>query len=48
MKNKKKKAGVTVPGESRVVFRHCNQQFQSICWDWVRLCEDVLTPAMIK
>lgn len=48
MRNKKKKFEVTVPGKSWVVFSHCNQQFQSICWYWVRLREDVFVPEMMK
>lgn len=48
MRNKKKKFEVTVPGESWVVFSHRNQQFQSICWYWVRICEDVLISEMTK
>lgn len=37
-------AGLLVPGESRVVFRHGDEQLQSIGRNWVRLQEDVLIP----
>lgn len=37
-------AGLPVPGESRVVFCHGDEQLQSIGRNWVRLHEDVLIP----
>lgn len=37
-------AGLPVPGESRVVFRHGNEQLQRVGRNWVGLHEDVLVP----
>lgn len=37
-------AGLSVPGESRVVFCHGNKQLQGVGRNWVRLHEDVFIP----
>ena len=39
---------MTIPGKSWAVFRHSDKQLQSICWDGVRLHEDVLVPEITR
>lgn len=40
----KDSAGLSVPGESRVVFCHGYEQLQRVGGNWVRLHENVLVP----